>query len=385
MCSLIILLIIFMPNRTFAGTYNVKSWEEYREKVQEDIKKQEENIIINFSKDLIFTSEYSARNKVEIELGNIKKSLPKYLGELNIVNIQTAVELKTSTNSPLKSVTHKIDYKTSKDNILALNGTLNEKYKEIKFKATDYEKIEEVYKYIAYEIDINNDLIKTIFSSHGDNNAPVFLVAMMMSVLGYENDVASSSAYKWNLVKVQGLWYHVDTLIKDEFLTSKKDDTTWSHSLPTGEKFAENRYDKNKSEELQAAYEITLLEQLLEKAEDTKLKADIVTAKEKIELIKLPDGIGEPIKIKTLLIKHRIDALEKLVELEVSITNYVDGFPSVDDTEINRTIGNFNKSISALQDGIELKAQYKTKLTLARDTREAIGKILDVEDRKSVV
>ena len=381
-CSLIILLIIFMPNRTFAGTHSVKSWEEYRGKVQEDIKKQEENIIINFSKDLLFTSEYSARNKVEIELGNIKKTLPKYLGELNIVNIQTAVELKTSTNSPLKSVTHKIDYKTSKDNILALNGILNEKYKEIKFKATDYEKMEDVYKYIAYEIDINNDLIKNIFSSHTDN-APAFLVAMMMSDLGYENDIASSSvlSYKWNLVKVQGLWYHIDAK-NENGLLFKKDDDNWNNNLPPDEKFAEEDYEIENSQNLQVAYEIILLEELVKKAEETKLDVDIKIAKEKIELIKLPDGIGEPIKIKTLLIKHRIDALEKLVELEVSITNYVDGFPAVDDTEINRTIGNFNKSISALQDGAELKVHYNNKLTLARNTRDAIDKIIEVEQAK---
>lgn len=376
-CSLIILLIIFTPISTFAGTHSVKSWEEYREKVKEDIKKQEENIIINFSKDLLFTSEYSARNEVEIELGKIKKSLPKYLGELNIVNIQTAVELVGSTNSPLKSVTHKMEYRSSKDNVLALNGILNEKCKEIKFKATDYEKIKEVYKYIAYEIDINNNLIKNIFSSHTDN-APAFLVAMMLSDLGYDNDIASSSelSYKWNLVKVQGLWYHVDAK-NENGLLFKKDDGNWNNNLPPGEKFADEDYDKNKSEDLQVAYEIILLEELVKKAEETKLDADIKIAKEKIELIKLLDDKNKH-QEKFDKINQRINALEKLLELEVSITKYIDDFSDVNKIKINRTIGNLDKAIKENFPNV-IKDQYLNRLLLARNIREAIGKIIEID------
>lgn len=264
---------MMMPMVVFAGTYTVNNWDEYKEKLKEDIMKQEASIIINYSGSEIFSTEYFARLKIADIYEEAKEELPKYYGELNIISQTTLPVLDGNLNTSLKSVTHTIKYKNSAKDFAEIRTILNEEYKTIKTKVTDYEKIKAAYDYVVCELKKDEDAssIKKILSSQGDNSY-TFLFSMMMTDLGYDNDIANGTdGNKWNLVKVQGKWYHVDgrletigedNVVKDNlFLISKNESGDWDKDEHEGKLLADTKYDGNPPTVPQLKYEIEIIEE----------------------------------------------------------------------------------------------------------------------------
>ncbi len=112
---------------------------------------------------------------------------------------------------------------------------------------------------------------KKILSSQGDNSY-TFLFSMMMTDLGYDNDIANGTdGNKWNLVKVQGKWYHVDgrletigedNVVKDNlFLISKNESGDWDKDEHEGKLLADTKYDGNPPTVPQLKYEIEIIEE----------------------------------------------------------------------------------------------------------------------------
>lgn len=233
--SLVLALGMMMPTGAYAGTHTVNNWDGYREKLKSDIMKQESPITINIV-DSVTNTPFLAYNKIKSEYEETINNIPTHLGELNIVKNDIYPEVAGT----LKSVTHEIEYKISSENFLTIRPLLNEQYTKIKTKVTDYEKIKFAFDFAVDELkktgtQENPAIIKEALKKQGDNDH-AFLIAMMMTDLGYENDIASvnegSIGYRWNLVKIQGKWYHVDGRA-EHFLISKNEDlnTRWSKNF----------------------------------------------------------------------------------------------------------------------------------------------------------
>lgn len=316
--------------------------------------KQEESITIKFNGTEIFSTEYFARLKIADAYEEAMERIPKYLGELNIINETTIPVLDGVLNAPLKSVTHTIEYKNSAKDFADIRKMLDEQYKIIRTKVTDYEKIRESYDYIVGVLSDVEDKevpeIKKILSPQKDEVCPqgyneyTVLFAMMMTDLGYDNDIATGrDGDKWNLVKVQGKWYHVDGRLEtigedDYFLISKNTDSNWDKEKHVDKLLASDKYNGNPPTAPQIKYEIELIEKDIEKTldeianiseeismeqiRDTKKK--IADIEEKVKDYKERKDILKAEAIKTIgdSLKTEFDNLEiSIIDISDEISN----------------------------------------------------------------
>ena len=274
--SLLLALAIMMPTTVFAKDYPASNWDNYKVALEEGIKNQDANITITFNGDgIAVVSETAARFMINNAYEEVKKKLPKYYGELNI-KIMRPESLVDGTL--LKKATYTIEYKNSAQNFADIKTILNEEYNDIKAKTTDYDKIKASYDYIIDNLDYksgfdNHDIhsgLKTEDKKSVSADAYAMLFAMMMDDLGYENDIIVGGTIKeakephtWNLVKVQGNWYHVDSRLGEVesdkykfFLTS--DEIMRNNYKHQWEGYADKPagkiYDKNNSENAEAEF-----------------------------------------------------------------------------------------------------------------------------------
>lgn len=281
--SMIIPMI--MPSKVYAKDYTVDNWDKYKDELKEGIENQEENITITFKDGMAVVSEPAARFMINNAYEEVKKKLPKYYGELNIKNFgNVIVEIKGTLLNSVKY--DKIDYF---NNVKSIQEHLENEnvYESIKSKTTDYEKIKAAYDYVIDNLDYkgsydNHDILaglKTEDKKSVSADAYAMLFAMMMDELGYENDIIigtikkTSLRHVWNLVKVQGNWYHVDSRLGEVesdrykfFLTSDEImKNSYNHQWKGYEdKSAEKVYDKNNSENAEAEF---IARQKLDEAE----------------------------------------------------------------------------------------------------------------------
>ncbi len=292
--SLVLAFSMMMPTTAFAKDYTVDNWDKYKVALKEGIEDQEENITITFKDGMAVVSESAARFMINNAYEEVKKKLPKYYGELNIARMNPDSVLDGTL---LKKAIYTIEYKNSAQNFADIETILNEEYRNIKSKTTDYEKIKAIYDYIIDNLDYksgsgNHDIysgLKTADKESVSADAYAMLFAMMMDELGYENDIVVGGTIKeaeephtWNLVKVQGNWYHVDSRLGEVesdrykfFLTSDdimKND--YKHQWQGYEdKPAGKIYDKDNSENAEAEF---IARQKLDEAEKLLIEVSAV-------------------------------------------------------------------------------------------------------------
>jgi hypothetical protein len=292
--SLVLAFSMMMPTTAFAKDYTVDNWDKYKVALKEGIEDQEENITITFKDGMAVVSESAARFMINNAYEEVKKKLPKYYGELNIARMNPDSVLDGTL---LKKAIYTIEYKNSAQNFADIETILNEEYRNIKSKTTNYEKIKAIYDYIIDNLDYksgsgNHDIysgLKTADKESVSADAYAMLFAMMMDELGYENDIVVGGTIKeaeephtWNLVKVQGNWYHVDSRLGEVesdrykfFLTSDdimKND--YKHQWQGYEdKPAGKIYDKDNSENAEAEF---IARQKLDEAEKLLIEVSAV-------------------------------------------------------------------------------------------------------------
>ena len=289
--SLVLAFSMMMPTTAFAKDYTVDNWDKYKVALKEGIENQEENITITFKDGMAVVSESAARFMINNAYEEVKKKLPKYYGELNIARMNPDSVLDGTL---LKKAIYTIEYKNSAQNFADIETILNEEYRNIKSKTTDYDKIQAVYDYIIEKLDYesgstNHGILDGLNGSKVSADAYAMLFAMMMDELGYENDIVVGGTIKeaeephtWNLVKVQGNWYHVDSRLGEVesdrykfFLTS--DDimkNNYKHQWQGYEdKPAGKIYDKDNSENAEAEF---ITRQKLDEAEKLLIEVSAV-------------------------------------------------------------------------------------------------------------
>ena len=386
--SLALVLTMIMPTVVFAGSHTVNNWDDYTERLKNDIMKQEESITIKFNGTEIFSTEYFARLKIADAYEDAMESIPKYLGDLNIISETTIPVLDGVLNAPLKSVTHTIKYKNSAKDFADIRKMLDEQYKIIRTKVTDYEKIRAAYDYIVGALSDVEDKevpeIKKILSPQKDEVCPqgyneyTVLFAMIMTDLGYDNDIATGKdGDKWNLVKVQGKWYHVDGRLEsigedDYFLISKNTDFNWDREKHVDKLLASDKYNGNPPTVPQIKYEIELIEEDIEKTLD-----EIANISEEISMEQIRDtkkkfvDIEEKVKdykerkdiLKAEAIKTIGDSLKtEFDNLETSIENISD---KINDKKLEIV----NKAVAEAEDTFEMSdiLAAKEAITMIED------------------
>ena len=394
-----IIIPMIMPSTVFAGTYTVKDWNEYREKLKNGIMNQEESIIINFNGSEIFTSENMARIKIENEFKEALSSTPYHLGELNITN-KTIVPVLDETTKVLKSVTHQIEYKYIKQDFDSLRANLNEQYNIIKIKFTDYEKIKYAYDFIVGALsnvegkEVSE--IKGIFIHKQDDkdildkSSYTILFAMMMDELGYDNDIAIGKVEEegsiWNLVKVQGLWYHVDgrqesiedNVVSDKCFLILKDKSIWNFDRHRGKVFADEKYVGSNPTVQQLIYEIELIKKDIDKTIN-----DIKNISEDTPIEKIKESKQKLITIEEK--KKNYDELKDILKSEVD--KYQDGTLSTAFEELEGKIDDLTNKILKKKESIVIKAVTKAEKTFQMNdilaAKESITMIAnkDLEER----
>ena len=224
--SLVLALSMMVPAGVYAGTYTVNSWDEYREELKKAIRVQDDDINIIFERDMNFDSAEIINQAIANTYKKAVAEVPKQFGEFNIINNNEPVVIYNNDFNSIKGVYHKIYYYNDFKNI---NTALAALYETIKTERTDYDKIKMAYDYILGNLDHNDgasnhnilDNLGIITKNPVSAEAYAILFSIIMDKLGYENIIVigtinvNPERHIWNLVKVQGNWYHVDSRLGD--------------------------------------------------------------------------------------------------------------------------------------------------------------------------
>ena len=337
MILVLMLIMVIMPKGVHAGTYEAKDWDEYKEKLKIAIMNQDGDIVIKFNGNEFFSTEYFARLKIANMYEEALKDIPKYLGKLNILGQSTIPELDGVLNAKLKKVTHRTEYKNSEKDFKDVKSIISKEYDSIKSQVTDYEKLKTVYDYIVIELkNTDGELFKLLSPPEGETYETyphAVLFALMMSEIGYENDIAiGDNGHIWNLVKVHGEWYHVDAgreninvenKVGDEFFLIAIVDQGWNKDDHGDKTFAKKNYNGNPSTVPQIEYEITLIDKGMPKEADVNNIPDVLSiddvkdTKEKVKQleIKIADYLE-----RIVLLKGEVDKLGQVEQKQSLIT-----------------------------------------------------------------
>lgn len=331
---LVLMWIMVIPTSVFGATPpDVSSWDEYGQVLKEGIMNQEEEIIIKFNKEMRFLSEGIINEGINNAYKQAINNVPLLLGEKNIkgiVKTTPIIEKVSNTSYNLKEVRYNIEYINKIDEIdKYLNVKIDGKsqYDAIKALPTAYERIQLSYNYILEnlehgvnaEYDILNKDKNGISTNPVASDAYALLLSIMMDELGYENIVVSGTIggtedkHSWNMVKVQGNWYHIDSRLgdlepepKNKYLLTSDNImiTKYNQPLESSDLYkVENIYNSSNS----INYEIKFIENNID---DSFLN-----------LLKLYDEIGiinSPDEIKSIKIKNEIER-EKMIGYKNSI------------------------------------------------------------------
>lgn len=357
--SLGLAISMMIPSPVFAMGETDK-WADYKDKLKSQIKNQNSVISINFGDGIKYASEWMAIQATTEAYNNAVKEMPDN-HEINIANSRQSPIIEIVNGSYLlKQVNYNISYY---NNFSLINNELSPLYAEINTKQTYYEKIRTAYDYVIEELEYeinseNHNILTSLKEDKGVSpKAYAILFSIIMDKLGYENIIVTGTIkgntdHAWNMVKVQGNWYHVDTKLGDVkytdddldkyFLTSDKImigegdvNNPYKHRWKYDEyPKADNRYDDSKS----LQYEIKYIEdgisylqnELVGVHGDEGIKAEIEkiqvyenmeVTKEKIEALKKEDIDN----IKNDIGKH-INAIETIIEKVEDIQGKAKGY-----------------------------------------------------------
>lgn len=224
--SLILALVMMIPTGVFATTGN--EWDKYKDELKSGIMKQEKVINIDFGNGIRYASEGLAIQAITEAYNKAMGEMPNYF-EINIEESKQSPIIENLSGSYLlKGVRYDLTYY---NDFTEINNKLSEIYTEINTKTKYHEKIR-----LAYDSIIENLHYKSLSTNHeilvgsdrdwnkeASGEAYAMLFSIIMDKLGYENLIitgkikegSTTQVHAWNLVKVQGKWYHVDSKIGD--------------------------------------------------------------------------------------------------------------------------------------------------------------------------
>ena len=336
-------LSIIMSSVAFGGTHNVDNWESYKEAIMEDILKQDQEIIIYYEGNDKFETKDKLNQQVINMYNEAKNELLGRVEDKNVYKTHPKVSSHSADNEySLNYGKYEMTYKNSAEDMAAVQDIIDNVLSQIiTDNMSDYEKIKTVYQYVinAYHYGSfaqNNDDVENILKERnillglqGQGivcEAYAMLFSKIISNLGYNNMIISGEItegednlpvgnHAWNLVEINGQWYHVDPtwgdVDKEKLIEELKSDPKNEgvdeeiireiveeyakekenlYFLTSDSTLKENRHiwDGNKypsapeiyNADQQADEAVQQATEAVEKAEDSKSQADVDTARD---------------------------------------------------------------------------------------------------------
>ena len=226
-----VMLVSIMSTEAFAGTYYISKLSEAPALIKADIEKQEDktNIIYNGSE--TFSSKTDAVNMINA----LDEQAQAILSEFDFQNIYSVnVNGSTSEVSPgvfsVKVGQYIYGFKNSVSDLASADQIIDSAINDIKAVSTNkYETIQAIYDYViktysyqkwaSSDTDFPNVLNERniLFGLQGNGivcDAYAMLMCRMLDKVGIENKFVMGTVqgelHIWNIVKLEGAWYHVD-------------------------------------------------------------------------------------------------------------------------------------------------------------------------------
>ncbi len=238
MLPLFMALSLLVPNTAYAGTHTVNSWQEYKNAVMEDIKKQETGIVINFDNTTKFKTEAEIAKKLGDLYLEAENAVGGFYGQNRYSLSFNNSKYKRDNKGNLYFYTgnYTVTYKNSREDIKELDRVVDLILKDIiKTDMTDAQKLRAVYTFVVDSFiykklskddnDIENILKERniLLGLRGQGvvcEAYAMLFEKMATKLGIENKLVTGTgsdgvAHIWNIVKLDGYWYNVDATAGD--------------------------------------------------------------------------------------------------------------------------------------------------------------------------
>lgn len=354
--SLLLVLGMMVPSGSYADNPKVKNWNEYKEVLKTAIINQDVDITIEFETGMDFYGEEIIRDAINNTYKIAEQEAPKHFGELNIDDKAWDV-FPDSNGVRIEGVKHKITYY---NNFKAINTELASLYETIKTENSDINKIKRAYNFVIDKLQYksgstNHDILSV---SDVSTEAYAMLFSLIMDEIGYENIIISGTIkedpmlHHWNMVKLDGVWYHVDTRIADVFKNSADRDI---YFLATNKTMQENLF----------LYKWEELEVESHRAEaENKMAIELINTAETILRTILPE---EPLETIIIIVESTV----KTAETEVK---------KIKDLSIRTTQQNRIKDIKVVLAAVKAVEKAETiqpqKMTYVASATSAVNKIL---------
>ncbi len=226
-----ILLVAIMSSQAFAGTYYINNLSEAPALIKADVEKQEDitNIIYNGTE--TFSSKSDAVNMIT-SLDDQSKAILK---EFDLQNIFNTIVKGSTTDLGTGAFKVKVgqydyEYKNSESDLVEVDKIIENVITQIQSTSNNnYETIKAIYEYVintyhyqklaSSDTDFPNVMNERniLLGLQGNGvvcDAYAMLMCRMLDKAGLENKFVSGTIqgglHVWNIVKLEGKWYHVD-------------------------------------------------------------------------------------------------------------------------------------------------------------------------------
>ena len=286
----------------------INNWDDYKRAIVEDIMKQDREIVIHYEGDTEFPSSNSINNQIKSLYLDARENIRGTVEDKNISGVEWKYDyIQQGGKFDFSRVTHTMTYKNSANDMKEVQDIVDNFFHEnITSSMSDYEKVRTIYDFVIGELQYGytGDTLKErnmLLGLQGQKvvcEAYAMLFAKMVTDLGYNNMIISGKAggdgHAWNLIEIDGQWYHVDPTWGDDediseqdkyFLTSdevikNKDSSvnsrTWDESYypKAPEVYQENHWIDKEIEELKTRTH-DLNNQLKESKEEIKTSKNL--------------------------------------------------------------------------------------------------------------
>ena len=240
------LISIMMTSVAFGGTHTVDNWESYKNAIVEDLLKQETMIKVHYTGNESFPSTQAIGEKLQSLYLEAESRLDQFNQNNRYkVGFQgSQVATDGQGNFFLANGQKNLLYKNSYEELQQVRAIIDSVLSQIiEPDMTDYEKVKVVYDYVleafyyqkhATNPDDTTNIIKerNILSGLNGNgvvcDAYTMLLSKMLTSLGFDNIMVEGYVYgdglhAWNLVNIDGQWYHIDSTWGDSPIAGSKE------------------------------------------------------------------------------------------------------------------------------------------------------------------
>ena len=355
-CFLVLINLLY-SSTAFGETYHANNFKSLQSSMVKGIKKQSTEIILHYNnEEELYTSTNEAKQLAEKIFLESYHSLDKsILGK----NLYKANYYITKKNNNSLSIRYLITYKNTKKDLDEAEKTINNFIKEnIKEDMTDSEKIRVIYNFIIDKYSYgfaegDNKNLKERNILLGLQGEPVvceayaMLFSLMANKLGYKTMIITGTigennteTHAWNLVEIDGEWYHIDATWGDSYSKDIRDKyfLTSDFALKYGETFPERRmwdeekyppapnvYNYNKEKKSKEEY---IREKTVELENDVKrLKTKFIEVDKSFDssiIIKKITEVEE-LKKQVFLYELGVELVFKLGEIEMELKELIAG------------------------------------------------------------